>query len=178
MARKIISKSYEAPPTPPTATSPAPQSLVRVKPSDIRARKAPPVAPTPAPAAAATAGKPMTKSDFIRSRPTLSAAEIVVDAAKHGHTISQAMVYTVRGRAIPTRGRGRPRKHPLPVPAAAGASGVTAVAPAAPKRVTAAKPIARSGNLSTTEMEMARLLLEIGLDRSEQLLAQLRRALS
>jgi len=121
----------------------------------------------------------MTKSDFIRSRPTLSAAEIVVDAAKHGHNISQAMVYTVRGRAIPTRGRGRPRKHPLPV-AATGTTSAVAAAPAAAKRpAVASKPAARaSGNLSATEMEMARLLLEIGLDRSEQLLAQLRRALS
>ena len=55
--------------------------------------------------------KKTTKSDLIRSLPKLSAKEVVEYARRGGVNISQAMVYTVRGRPIPTRGRGRPRKH-------------------------------------------------------------------
>lgn len=51
----------------------------------------------------------ITKSDYIRQHAELSAKQIVDQAKADGLSIAQAMVYTVRGRAIPTRGRGRPR---------------------------------------------------------------------
>jgi hypothetical protein len=62
----------------------------------------------------------MTKSEFIRKNPHLSAIEIHETAKRAGLDVSTATVYTVRGRDLknggaPARGRGRPRKHPLAV---------------------------------------------------------------
>jgi len=109
------------------------------------------------------AAKPaMTKSDFIRAHPSKSAAEVVVEATKSGLHITPAMVYTIRGRPIPTRGRGRPRKNPGAAPVKSSSA---RTAPASTARTAPAKE------------RLALLALEVGLDRAEQVLAQLRRAL-
>ena len=53
--------------------------------------------------AAKKTSKKQSKSDFIRSQPTLSAADIVAKAKAEGFKLSSALVYMVRGRATPKK---------------------------------------------------------------------------
>jgi hypothetical protein len=192
MARKIVTRTYDAmPPVAPVEQTPQPaQSLVKVKPSQLRGHRSAPTPARPAsPPAALMAiksfSKTPSKSDFIRSLPrSVTAGEVVAQAKKLGLTITTAMVYSVRARPIPTRGRGRPRKSESQATPAQSSNGAArasakpqkASAPAVTRRV--APSVASVSSLSSDDREMARLILSVGLDRAEQLLGQLRRALN
>jgi len=132
----------------PAPSSQAAQSLVKVKASDLRASRE---------------VVPPSKSDIIRANPDVSAAEVVTKAKALGVSLTPAHVYAVRSRDA-KMGRSR----------ASGRAAPKKAAPAAPKKQ---QPTSATSTLSADDMDMARLLLEVGLDRSEQLLAQLRRAL-
>jgi hypothetical protein len=103
--------------------------------------------------------KNANKSSFVRSQPaSMSAAEVVAAAKKEGLSVSTQLVYLVRGKGA-NRASGQ-----ATTPAKAGAV------------ASAQRPI--SDSLAANEREFARLLLDIGFERGEQIVARLRRALS
>jgi hypothetical protein len=188
MARKIVNRSYDGatvvvrqkPEVTPIVEAPkepeAPQALVRVRASELR--RTPPPPP-----------KQISKSDFIRSLPDLSPGDVVSRAAAAGIGLSAQHVSSVRSQdarraGAPVRPRGRPRKGDG---LAAKAHRATAPARPAPRaeqprieqpRIEQPRALPQPKKSRTAraaaEKELAHLLLSVGLNRAEELLAELR----
>lgn len=103
----------------------------------------------------------MSKSTFIRQHPDLSVEELIAKAQDEGMTITSNLVYKVRGRTKARTGTA----------AASTKRGRTARAAAAREVVAAAepKPTKRS---KESETMFRKLVLDLGLQRSKALLAE------
>ena len=114
--------------------------------------------------------KKTSKTDYVLAHPKLSASEIVALAKTEGIKLSGQLVYVVRGRAkkrgnAPRRDRGRPKK--------------SAPVVQLPKR-RGRPPKAHPGHLSrfsALELQLAEVVVQLGLPRVDELLKQLRNAL-
>jgi len=111
-----------------------------------------------------------SKTDYVLAHPTLSASEIVTKAKSEGIRLSGQLVYVVRGRQkkkgdAPRRGPGRPKK--------------SASVVQLPMR-RGRPPKAHPGHLSrfsALELQLAEVVVQLGLPRVEALLGQLKKAL-
>ncbi len=105
----------------------------------------------------------MSKSTFIRQHPDLSVEELIAKAQEEGMTITSNLVYKVRGRAKAKAG----------VTAASTKRGRTVRAAAAREVAAAAEPKASKTKRSKeTETMFRKLVLDLGLQRSKALLAE------
>jgi len=102
----------------------------------------------------------MSKSTFIRQHPDLSVEELIAKAKEAGITITSNLVYKVRGRA-----KAKAANAAAPAKRGRAARGVTAreVAAVVGKRPTRSKE---------AEAAFRKLVLELGLQRSKALLAE------
>jgi len=101
------------------------------------------------------AGKSPSKSEFVRAHPGISAPEVVRLAKEQGITLNDSLVYNVRSQQRKKVEKSGTTETPTPTSAAA-----------APAKQLAAK--------SPLEAQFRALVLRIGLDRSNELLEQLK----
>lgn len=129
-----------------------------------------------------------TKAGFVRSLPaSVSAKEVVEQAKERGFEISEGYVYAIRSKlkekpakpAVVTGKRGRkPKEAPPPEPKAAlvekkrRGRPPSAAAPAEKRKVSPGK--ATTTEVKEGEVKFAKLVLQIGLLRAEQLMVQLK----
>lgn len=143
----------------------AKQKLVKVSPAQLKAARE---------ARGAPSGK-TSKSTFIRSLPAhLSAEQVMAEGKRQGLSLSRSLVYVVRGRPAPTRGPGRPRgsKNQAPI-----TKSVARSKPARSEGITSPAVSGVTPLVHSREAQLAELVLDLGLDRVEGLLRQLRAAL-
>ena len=105
----------------------------------------------------------MSKSTFIRQHPDLSVEELIAKAKDEGIAITSNLVYKVRGRAKAKAGG-----------TGAGARRGKSVRAAATREVAAvaAPKAARPTRSKETEATFRKLVLDLGLQRSKALLAE------
>jgi hypothetical protein len=107
------------------------------------------------PATSTSSKSMLSKSDFIRGQPlSMSAAEVVVAAAKAGLVMTTTLVHTVRGRM---------RK-------------AAATAPKKPGRPRKTRGVA--GTAASTEVTFRKMVLELGLERAKELLDEIQKKLA
>jgi hypothetical protein len=102
------------------------------------------------------------RSDFIRQHPDLTPNEVVALGGQQGLKFSRNLVYLVRGKRTESAGSAKAKPSPR-APVAA--------------RATAAPPAAARGTERREELEIARLVLSLGFDRSEEILRKVKAAL-
>lgn len=159
------------------------QTLVKISAADLkkaRAARAP---------SASNDSESVNKSALIRSLPaSLPAAEVVAQAAKQGVTITANLVYMVRGRG-PARSSKKERstskrtieaaERPVALEPRRAARAAPPTEPRRKPGRPARTPMSpANAPLNDAERRLAAFVLELGLQRVEQLLGQLRRALA
>ena len=116
---------------------------------------------------AAKDAKPMTKSEFVRQFPnSVPPREVAAKAKEHGMKLTNNYVSRIRSLAKNRPSQARPADSAAPAKRGPGRPPKTAVAPAA--RTDRAAPTA------DTDRQFLSLVLELGLRRSEDLLASVK----